>query len=67
MNKTFREVAAMYMRANAETVSHQQEVMRLYRASLRCLTDWKPKRYQWNLVACEIRAEFDANKAAAAP
>ncbi len=64
MNKTFRELAAYYARSQYETLTHQQKVARLYRKSLRSLTDWKPKRYQWNAVACEIRAEFDANRAA---
>ncbi len=64
MNKTFRELAAYYARSQYETLTHQQKVARLYRRALRSLTDWKPKRYQWNAVACEIRAEFDSNRAA---
>jgi hypothetical protein len=61
MNKTFQEVAAAYR--VVQTLSHAQQVTRMYRRALRTLDSWAIDRELFNEEATKIRAKFDANKA----
>ena len=61
MNKTFQEVAAAYR--VVQTLSHAQQVTRIYRRALRTLDSWAIDRELFNEEATKIRAKFDANKA----
>jgi NADH dehydrogenase (ubiquinone) 1 beta subcomplex subunit 9 len=60
MDKSFQAVANTYK--VAVKLSHQQEVMRLYRHALRNIVSWAESRDVLNATATKIRAEFDANK-----
>eukprot|EP01033_Poteriospumella_lacustris_P006026 gene6026-4326_t len=60
MDKHFQAVAATYK--IAAKLSHQQEIMRLYRHALRNIVSWSESRDVFNETATKIRAEFNANK-----
>mmetsp|Transcript_31067 Transcript_31067/g.23103 ORF Transcript_31067/g.23103 Transcript_31067/m.23103 type:complete len:156 (+) Transcript_31067:48-515(+) len=60
MNKHFQEVVSSFK--IAAKLTHQQEVMRLYRSSLRNMNSWCESREVFNDAATKIRAEFNANK-----
>ena len=59
MDKSFQSVVKFYK--PIVQLTHTQQVMRLYRKSLRCLMSWVESREVWNLEATKIRAEFNQN------
>ncbi len=61
MIRVFREVVENFVEAPAK-LTHQQEVTRLYRQSLRILISWAFHRDHVNERAAAIRARFDAAK-----
>ena len=61
MNKQFAEVAARYVKA-APSLTHAQEVTRLYRHSLKLLMSWAIDHEVIAEEAEKIREQFDANK-----
>ncbi|CAM9829900.1 unnamed protein product [Pylaiella littoralis] len=58
MNSTFRGAAAQFI-SKQHPITHQQEVCRLYRASLKLLDSWAIDRTIFNDEATKIRASFD--------
>ncbi|KAG5174922.1 hypothetical protein JKP88DRAFT_203970 [Tribonema minus] len=62
MNASFRAVAERFRMA-PESLTHKQEVCRLYRASLRLLDSWAVDRTVFLDEAEKIRDQFDANAA----
>ncbi len=58
--RLFGEVQAYYRQA--VTLTHTQQVTRLYRRSLRLAESWTVNRELFNQQAAEIRARFDKNK-----
>ncbi|EQC38183.1 hypothetical protein SDRG_04612 [Saprolegnia diclina VS20] len=65
LNHAFLQ-AALSVRGAAPTLSHKQQVTRLYKRSLKLLDSWAIDRRLWNDEATKIRAQFDANKFASA-
>ena len=59
MHRVFREVAQA-QRIQAAPLSHQQQVTRLYRHSLKLLLSWTIDRDVFYEEADKIRARFDA-------
>lgn len=60
MDKSFQAVVSLY-KPIAE-LTHQQQVMRLYRKSLRTVSSWCEDRDVFNYETTLIRQEFDQNK-----
>mmetsp|Transcript_31402 Transcript_31402/g.34284 ORF Transcript_31402/g.34284 Transcript_31402/m.34284 type:complete len:156 (+) Transcript_31402:111-578(+) len=60
MDKSFQSAVAAYK--VAAQLTHRQEVMRLYRSSLRLIASWSESREVFNSEALKVRAEFDENK-----
>ena len=48
--------------ALARQLTHQQQVTRLYRKSLKHLLSWAIDRELWREKALDLRERFDANK-----
>ncbi|OQR80735.1 hypothetical protein ACHHYP_17265 [Achlya hypogyna] len=65
LNQAFLQ-AALSVRGAAPTLTHKQQVTRLYKRSLKLLDSWAIDRRLWNEEATLIRAQFDANKNASA-
>eukprot|EP00904_Undaria_pinnatifida_P000419 jgi/Undpi1/10378/HiC_scaffold_29.g12828.m1 len=58
MNSTFRGAAAQFI-SKQHPITHQQEVCRLYRASLKLLDSWAVDRTIFNTEATAMRKMFD--------
>mmetsp|Transcript_15346 Transcript_15346/g.33854 ORF Transcript_15346/g.33854 Transcript_15346/m.33854 type:complete len:155 (-) Transcript_15346:176-640(-) len=65
MNKAFQAVVATYK--PTPTLTHVQDVMRLYRGCLRNLTSWCESRDVFNFEADKVRAQFNANMTVTEP
>mmetsp|Transcript_28931 Transcript_28931/g.64692 ORF Transcript_28931/g.64692 Transcript_28931/m.64692 type:complete len:154 (+) Transcript_28931:59-520(+) len=63
MNKSFRGAMQHYLQVQPE-LTHSQTVMRLYRASLRCLASWAVDREVFNEEGLRIQGLFRANQGA---
>ena len=60
MISAFQQLTKIYR--PGEVVTHQQEVTRLYRRSLKLLQSWAIAKDVINEEALKIRASFDKNK-----
>ena len=60
MDKSFQAVVSLYK--PVAQLSHQQQVMRLYRKCLRTVSSWCEDRDVFNYETSEIRKEFDQHK-----
>jgi NADH dehydrogenase (ubiquinone) 1 beta subcomplex subunit 9 len=61
MNSAFREAAAQVSQ-KPTALTHNQQVARLYRHSLRLLLSWCIDREIFNQEASSIRSQFDSNR-----
>ncbi|ETW02973.1 hypothetical protein H310_05414 [Aphanomyces invadans] len=61
LNQAFLQ-AALSARGAAPTLTHKQQVTRLYKRSLKLLDSWVIDRRLWNEEATKIRGQFDDNK-----
>jgi NADH dehydrogenase (ubiquinone) 1 beta subcomplex subunit 9 len=61
MDKSFAAAVKFYKPVAAK-LSHRQQVMRLYRKSLRQCDSWAESRAVFNVEGQKIRDEFNANK-----
>ena len=61
MNEAWQEAVAGHHKA-PEDLTHNQEVARLYRHSLKLMTSWVINRESVCEAATKIRAEFDQHK-----
>ena len=60
MDKSFSAVVSLYK--PVVELTHQQQVLRLYRKSLRTVSSWCEDRDVFNYETTEIRKEFNENK-----
>ncbi|OQR96910.1 hypothetical protein THRCLA_21974 [Thraustotheca clavata] len=60
LNHAFLQ-AALSVRGATPSLSHKQQVTRLYKRSLKLLDSWVIDRRLWNEEATLIRAQFNAN------
>ncbi|ETV73979.1 hypothetical protein H257_11294 [Aphanomyces astaci] len=61
LNQAFLQ-AALSARSVAPTLSHKQQVTRLYKRSLKLLDSWIIDRRLWNEEATKIRGQFNEHK-----